>query len=86
MTVELDLPNATEQRLNRLAASDGLPVDEYLTRLIESSTSTERLPKFKHRTHEEFSAALNAWIDSHVNWPVLSDEAISRESIYGEHH
>lgn len=37
-------------------------------------------------TPEERIAAFQAWVESHrnLNFPTLSDEAISRESIYGE--
>ncbi len=34
---------------------------------------------------EEWSKAFQAWVDSHsTETPLLSDEAISRESIYGD--
>ena len=34
---------------------------------------------------EEWSKAFHAWVDSHsTETPLLSDEAISRESIYGD--
>ncbi len=37
------------------------------------------------RTPQERAAAYRAWAESHSrNTPLLSDEAISRESIYGE--
>lgn len=39
----------------------------------------------KHLSAEEWSKAFHAWIDSHpVDGPVLSDEAMDRESIYGD--
>lgn len=35
-------------------------------------------------SHEEWSRRLHAWADSHpTDTPLLSDEAVERESIYG---
>jgi hypothetical protein len=47
----------------------------------ESETAEER----KTETAEEWIARFHAWIDSHAGQTVvLSDEAMSRESIYGD--
>lgn len=53
-------------------------LDAMLERLIES----EKEPA----TPKERSRAFREWVESHtgLNAPLLSDEAISRESIYGE--
>ena len=52
-------------------------LDTMLERLIESDTS---------RTPQERSRAFRQWVESHrgLNVSPLTDEAISRESIYGE--
>lgn len=43
-------------------------------------------PFYETATPEEWSLAFREWVDSHrdLNLPNLSDEAISRESIYGD--
>ena len=42
-----------------------------------------RAPRANKLSHEEWKKAFRAWIDSHpTDTPLLSDEAISRESIY----
>lgn len=53
-------------------------LDTMLERLIE--------PKKESVTPEDRSRAFREWVESHreLNLPPLSDEAISRESIYGE--
>lgn len=53
-------------------------LDTMLEHLIE--------PKKETPTSEERSRAFREWVESHrgLNLPPLSDEAISRESIYGE--
>ena len=51
---------------------------------LEHQESQER-PFYETATPEEKAKAFRQWAESHVSEsPVLSDEAISRESIYGE--
>jgi len=42
----------------------------------------EREPLWKTATDEEWITAFLAWVHSHKEGPGLSDEAISRDSIY----
>ena len=54
-------------------------VETIRQRLAAKTTRPSRL------SHEEWSKAFHAWIDSHpTDTPLLSDEAISRESIYAD--
>lgn len=78
MTVTLELKPEIEARIAEQAAAEGVTVEEYIQRVIESiiiapapATSKERLQMFEE------------WLDSHsyIKTPPLSDEAISRESI-----
>jgi hypothetical protein len=53
-------------------------------RMKLNSDNQER-PFYETATKEEWIAAFREWAESHRNnSPILSDEAISRESIYGE--
>ncbi len=55
--------------------------------LLEQLAAPQEVrPFYDTATPEEWSAAFREWVDSHrdLNFPPLSDEAISRESIYGE--
>ena len=73
-----------EEELTARAQAEGLTTDEFvnreLERLLASSDSRTNLSPAERvrRWHE--------WLDSHahVTAPPLSDEAISRESIYRE--
>jgi len=58
-------------------------LDTMLERLVQPES--ER-PFYETATPEEWVAAFQEWVESHraLNLPTLSDEAISRESIYGE--
>jgi len=57
-------------------------LDAMLKRLIES----QQPPFYETATTTEWLIAFQEWVDSHrsLNLPNLSDEAISRESIYGD--
>ena len=58
-------------------------LNEFLDLLAIQQDKSD-LHSFSQITHEEWSAQFHQWIDSHKNRhiPVLSEEAISRESIY----
>ncbi|MGF1979723.1 MAG: hypothetical protein RMY30_029630 [Nostoc sp. CmiSLP01] len=54
-----------------------------LERLVQPA---QERPFYETATSTEWVAAFRDWVESHrgLNLPRLSDEAISRESIYGE--
>jgi hypothetical protein len=54
-----------------------------LTQLVEPQ---QERPVGENATPEKRIAEFQAWVESHrnLNLPTLSDEAISRESIYGD--
>jgi hypothetical protein len=85
MTVTLELKPEIEERIVAEAKACGLSVETYILNMLERET-----------THGEASFALTAtpaeWKTAFLEWvnterpahPPLSDEAISRESIYRE--
>ena len=85
MSITIELSPDTETRLLAQAAAKGLSVEQYLTAWIETNLPTaERLPSPKDS--EDWVKQLKAFGNNPAlaNVPPLSDEAISRESIYGE--
>lgn len=56
-----------------------------LIKETQKEDSTDR-PFYETATPQEWVKAFREWVESHRgrNFPTLSDEAISRESIYGE--
>jgi hypothetical protein len=57
-------------------------LDALLERLVQSQ---QERPFYETATPEEWSRAFRAWADSHErNTPLLSDYAVSRESMYDE--
>ncbi len=68
------------------AASLGLPVEDYLESVIQTDTNgAGEKPFYETAAAEEWTKALNDVARKSPQYaPPLSDEAISRESIYRE--
>ncbi|MCA1568114.1 MAG: hypothetical protein LC803_21215 [Acidobacteria bacterium] len=85
MTLTIDLPPALEERLQQESAREGLAAEEYARKVLE-----ERLlpvvPDGAAGVNDERLRSYQEWVGSHAGHsaPPLSDEAISRESIYRE--
>ena len=81
MSVTIDLPPEIEANLAAQAAARGVPLVEHLCHLLAEQAGA---PKARQKTPEERA---KHWRESVAGLPdtkPLSDEAISRESIYAE--
>jgi hypothetical protein len=72
-----------------LSTITNLPSDRIepsLHSMMESLIELRETPLYAGATAEEWSAAFTSWVESHrsLELPSLSDEAISREEMYGE--
>jgi hypothetical protein len=83
MTVTLELKPEVEERVVAEAKARGLSVEEYIQQKLEAKSTT---PDPNKIPFDEWLQRFNKWIHSHdyIKAPPLSDEAISRESIYRE--
>lgn len=61
-------------------------LDQLLKRLALKQDNFDSVSFSETSSHEEWSAEFHQWIDSHKNRniPVLSEEAMSRESMYSD--
>ena len=90
MTVTIDLPPDIEAGLLAQAQAEGLPVSEYLRNLVHGRLASKAAGLASPSAHElpaeEWVRRFEAWTRSHAadDLPLLSDEDISRESIYRE--
>jgi predicted DNA-binding protein len=85
MTVTLDLKPETEERVKQKAAKRGLTVEAFIETVIDADVNRQADESFAETaTVEEWEQALTNFINNFPQHPVLSDEAISRESIYRE--
>ena len=79
MTVTLELPPEVEASFVAQARAKGVPIDAFLQDyLIQHAPPVELL----QMSTEEWERAFEEWADSFPDVPPLSDEAVSRESIY----
>lgn len=89
-----DTPNPHSQELeqvvgtlSKITSRSPEEIKPYLEELLDrlNQKTTEKADHFYlTATHEEWSAEFHRWIDTHKgeDIPVLSDEAMSRESMY----
>lgn len=91
MTVILNLPPDVEAGLLAEAQAAGLAVSEYVQNLVRGDLEARINSGAKTRPTYELSAEewvrkFENWAESHarLNLPLLSDEDISRESIYAD--
>jgi hypothetical protein len=79
MIVTLDLKPETQAGLLALVAASGMSLEEYILAMVEKTVHP--------RSPLSAKARAAAWIESAKRFPdtpPLSDDAISRESMYGE--
>jgi len=83
--VTLELKPEVEERIKQKAAEKGLTLEAFIETVIDADVSGESDKSFHETaTVDEWEKALDDWIRNFPQHPVLSDEAISRESIYRE--
>ena len=85
MTVTLKLKPEVEERIVAEAKARGLSVETYILNMLEREAAIDEASFALTATPEEWKKAFLEW--AHTERPAhppLSDEAISRESIYRE--
>lgn len=90
MTVTIELPPDIEAGLLAQAQAEGLDVAEYVRDLVRKQLATANPTTYLRppyeRSHDEWLREFDDWVNSHAGNPVvLPDEAMERESIYGDH-
>ena len=83
MTVTLNLPPENEAVFKARARARGLSAEQWMLELAEQSVQPVSIAHLQRTNPQEWARHFDAWVDSHnPDTPVLSDEAMSRESIY----
>jgi hypothetical protein len=83
MTVTIELSPDKEAALREQALARGLTPEQLLTELAEQLIEPTSVAHMQLTNPKEWARHFRAWADSHdPQTPVLSDEAMSRESIY----
>jgi hypothetical protein len=83
MTVTLNLPPEKEAAFKAQAQARGLSIEQWMLEVADQSVQPVSIAHLQKTDPEEWGRQFRAWADSHdPNIPVLSDEAMSRESSY----
>jgi hypothetical protein len=82
-TVRIDLPEQQIAALTAKAASQGLTLEGWFQKVAAEEVSPVSVAHLQKTDPQEWARHFDAWVDSHdSSTPVLSDEAMSRDSIY----
>ena len=83
MTITIELSPEREAVLKTQAQARGLTLQQLVLDLLDQHATPASVAHLQRTDPEEWARHFDAWIHSHdPNAPVLSDEAMSRESIY----
>ncbi|MGH9741354.1 MAG: hypothetical protein ACRD51_03280 [Candidatus Acidiferrum sp.] len=83
MTLTLKIKPELEARLLALAEARGMTVEQYLLSVVEGAVAPNASAA---ASPDERAAAFEAWARSHRPFaPPLSEDAVTREAMYGDH-
>jgi hypothetical protein len=83
MNVTIEIPEERAALYQKQAEACGLTMERWLLELADQSAPTPSIAHLQKTNPKEWARQFRAWADSHnPNIPTLSDEAMSRESIY----
>jgi hypothetical protein len=83
MTINLDLTPGQEAAIQQRAASRRITSEQWVTELVNSLVPPDTIEHLQDTDPEEWFRQLREWAESHDRTtPLLSDEALRRESIY----
>ena len=84
MPLMINLPPEKEAAFKAEAQLRGLSVEQWLVEVADQHVQPAGLIAHLQRTNpQEWARQFDEWVNSHdPNTPVLSDEAMSRDSIY----
>ena len=83
MTVTIQIPDDIAPLYQKHAEACGLTVELWLLELAEQNAPVRSIAHLQTTNPKEWARQFRAWADAHnPNTPVLSDEAMSRYSIY----
>jgi hypothetical protein len=83
MNVTIELSDEKAAALKAQAEAQGLTVERWLEQIAEQHVRPVSIAHLQKTNPKEWARQFDAWVNSRdPNTPVLSDEAMSRESIY----
>jgi hypothetical protein len=85
MLLQVRIPTDLHRKSKSLAVEHGKSLQQWVKEALEAKLNDPELAAREPFSSKEKARALREWAESHRNdLPLLSDEAISRESIYSD--
>lgn len=85
MNVTIEIPEERAAIYEKQARACGLTVERWLLDLADQNAPAPSIAHLQKSNPKEWGRQFRAWADSHnPETPILSDEAMSSESIYSE--
>jgi hypothetical protein len=85
MTVSIELSEEQVAALKAEADAHGMTVESWLQKMIAQPLQPASIAHLQKTNPKEWMRQFRTWVESHDRTtPLLSDEAVSRESIYPE--
>ena len=86
MILTLEVPPEKEAAFKAQAQASGLSVEQWMLEVADQHVRPASIAHLQKTNPQEWARHFDAWVDSHKpNTPVLSDEDMSRDSIYPDH-
>ena len=83
MNLTIELSDSQAAALKAQAEAQGLTVERWFQKIAENHVPPESIAHLQNTNPKEWARRFHEWAESHDRTtPLLSDEAISRESIY----
>ena len=83
MNLTIELADDKVAALRAHAEAHGLTLERWLEQIVEQHAEPASIAHLQTTNPKEWAHQFDVWVDSQdPNTPVLSDEAMSRESIY----
>lgn len=85
MNVTIEFSDEKAAALTAQAQARGLTVERWLEQIAEEYLQPVSIAHLQKTNPKEWARQFDAWVESHdPNTPVLSEEAMSRETIYDD--
>jgi len=83
MTLTINISSEKEAACQALAQAQGLSVEQWLTQLVDKAAPSQAESLvLNSNSPDAWEEEFDAWVSSFLDTPPLSDEAISRGSMY----
>ena len=83
MNLTIELSDAQAAAVKAQAEAQGLTIERWFQKIAENHVSPQSIADLQNTDPKEWARHFHEWAESHDRTtPLLSDEGISRESIY----